>query len=69
MWAVFQIQDLLAMSGELRQQDAGGERINEPSNPRHYWRYRMPLYLEELMTSYAFNEGLSDMLMDSARKH
>jgi len=69
MWAVFQMQDLLAMSGELRQPDAAGERINEPSNPRHYWRYRMPLYLEELMSSYAFNGMLSDMLMDSARKH
>ena len=69
MWAVFQMQDLLAMSGELRQPDAAGERINEPSNPRHYWRYRMPLYLEELMSSYAFNGMLSDMLMDGARKH
>jgi 4-alpha-glucanotransferase len=69
MWAVFQMQDLLAMSAELRQQDVAGERINEPANPRHYWRYRMPLQLEELTTSYAFNEMLSDMLMDSARKH
>jgi 4-alpha-glucanotransferase len=69
MWAVFQIQDLLAMSVDLRQADAASERINEPSNPTHYWRYRMPLSLEELMTSYAFNEMLSDMLLDSARKH
>ena len=69
MWSVFQLQDLLAMSAELRQPDANEERINEPSNPRHYWRYRMPLSLERLMTSYAFNEMLSDMLMDSGRKH
>jgi 4-alpha-glucanotransferase len=69
MWAVFQIQDLLAMSVDLRQADAASERINEPSNPTHYWRYRMHLSLEELMTSYAFNEMLSDMLLDSARKH
>lgn len=69
MWSVFQIQDLLAMSADLRQSDVAGERINEPANPKHYWRYRMPLYLEELMTSYAFNETLSDMLLDSGRKH
>jgi 4-alpha-glucanotransferase len=69
LWAVFQLQDLLAMSGELRQQDVAGERINEPSNPRHYWRYRMPLSLDALKSSYAFNEMLSDMLMDSTRKH
>ena len=57
------------MSGDLRQDDVAGERINEPSNPRHYWRYRMPLSLEALKTSYAFNEMLSDMLQDSMRKH
>jgi 4-alpha-glucanotransferase len=69
MWSVFQLQDLLAMSAELRQSDATEERINEPSNPTHYWRYRMPLSLEQLMISYGFNEMLSDMLMDSGRKH
>ena len=68
MWSVFQLQDLLAMSADLRQSDATEERINEPSNPKHYWRYRMPLSLEQLMISYGFNEMLSDMLMDSGRK-
>ena len=48
MWAVFPLQDLLALDGALRRHNAEEERINVPSNPRHYWRYRLHLTLEEL---------------------
>ena len=49
MLAVFPLQDWLATDPVLRAPDPYGERINVPSNPRHYWRYRMPLSLEELL--------------------
>jgi 4-alpha-glucanotransferase len=47
-WAEFLLQDLLAMDAGLRGRDAHGERINVPSVPRHVWRWRMGVTLEEL---------------------
>ena len=38
------------------------ERINVPANPRHYWRYRMHLTLEELIKNKKFNEKLVEMI-------
>jgi 4-alpha-glucanotransferase len=57
------------MSGELRQENAEDERINEPSNPRHYWRYRMHITLEQLMTEDGFNDMLLGMISEGVRKH
>jgi 4-alpha-glucanotransferase len=68
-WSVFQFQDLIAMSGELRQENAEDERINDPSNPHHYWRYRMHITIEQLMTEDGFNDMLLGMISDGARKH
>ena len=28
------------------------ERINEPANSNHYWRYRVPFKIDELVTKY-----------------
>ena len=43
------MQDWLAIDEQLRLPDANAERINIPANPRHYWRYRMHLTIEELL--------------------
>jgi len=67
MWVVFPIQDLLGMDGQLRFTDAKAERINDPSNPNHYWRYRMHLNIEDLMEENNFNTMLSSMLKESQR--
>jgi 4-alpha-glucanotransferase len=41
MWRIFQLQDLLAASGQATgHPDA--ERINIPAVASHYWRYRIP---------------------------
>jgi 4-alpha-glucanotransferase len=66
-WSVFQFQDLLAMDGQLRRADPEEERINVPANPRHYWRYRMHIPLEQLMQEDAFNRELKDMIIASGR--
>lgn len=68
-WSVFQFQDLIAMSGELRLENDDHERINEPANPKHYWRYRMHISLEQLMTEDGFNDLLLGMITDGGRKH
>jgi 4-alpha-glucanotransferase len=67
MWAIFQLQDLMGIDGELRFEDPRLERINEPSNPKHYWRYRMHLTLEQLMTEGQFNTKLADLIYKSGR--
>lgn len=67
MWAVFPLQDLLAMDGAIRRENPFEERINVPSNPNHYWRYRMHLTLEELKRAQHFNALLNHLLVQSGR--
>ncbi|MBP5508076.1 MAG: 4-alpha-glucanotransferase, partial [Prevotella sp.] len=67
MLCVISIQDWLAIDERLRLADANAERINIPANPRHYWRYRMHLTIEQLMADDKFNENLSDLISQSGR--
>ena len=67
MWSIFQLQDLLGSSADLRRADFAAERINVPANPKHYWRYRMHLPLEELLRADAFNNGLGELLQRHGR--
>ncbi len=67
MWSVFQLQDLLGMSGELRRENPQDERINQPANPKHYWCYRMHLTLEELQQQTGFAEALKQYITASGR--
>lgn len=67
MWAIFPLQDLMGMDGKLRLQNAPDERINQPGNPNHYWRYRMHLNLEDLAGESGFNTLLRDLIKSSGR--
>ncbi len=67
MWAIFQWQDMMGMSETLRRQNPQEERINEPANPQHYWRYRMHIPLEQLCKEKAFNEEVKDYITNSGR--
>ena len=67
MWCIFQIQDILGMSETLRRENPNEERINLPSNPKHYWRYRMHISLEDLMKEDVFNEELGGYVKASGR--
>ena len=67
MWAVFPLQDLLAIDEKLRHPDPDAERINVPANPRHYWRYRMHLGIEELAAAEGFNSGIKRLLRSCGR--
>ena len=68
MLCILSIQDWLAIDEKLRLPDANAERINIPANPRHYWRYRMHLNIEDLMAQTAFNENIRELIMHSGRK-
>jgi len=67
MWSIFQLQDILGMSAELRRENPEDERINVPANPCHYWRYRMHISLEQLIKEKAFNEELKGYIQHSGR--
>ena len=49
MFAILPIQDWFSQDEKLRGCDPYTERINDPSNPNHYWRYRIPIKLKELI--------------------
>lgn len=49
MATILPLQDWLSTDEELRAADPESERINIPSDPDHYWRYRMHITLEELI--------------------
>ena len=45
MWAILPWQDYMACDGENRFPNPDAERINDPSNPRHIWCWRMHVEL------------------------
>lgn len=67
MLAIFPIQDWLSMSAELRRADRDAERINEPADPAHHWRYRLHIDLGVLATADHLNAALEEMLRASGR--
>ena len=68
MLCILSIQDWLATDEKLRLPDANAERINIPANPRHYWRYRMHLTMEQLLASTEFNENIKELIIHAGRK-
>ena len=67
MLCVIALQDWLATDEHLRLRDAGAERINIPANPRHYWRYRMHLNIEDLKHDKQFTEAIREMVVTGNR--
>lgn len=67
MLCILPLQDYMSVDGELRRANPADEVINEPSNPRHYWRYRMHLTLEKLIGADGFNTRLRSMIADAGR--
>lgn len=67
MWAIFQLQDIFGMDEHLRRSNPHEERINVPANPKHYWRYRMHISLEDLLKNDSFNLPFRDMIKASGR--
>lgn len=43
------------------------EQINEPSNPTHYWRYRMHITVEELRKQEMLRTTLTAIARESER--
>lgn len=67
MLCILSIQDWLATDEALRLPDADAERINIPANPKHYWRYRMHLNIEDLAADKRFVQNITEMISQSER--
>ena len=68
MLCLLSFQDWMSIDEKLRLPDENAERINIPANPRHYWRYRMHLTIEQLMQADELNEEISTLIIQSGRK-
>ena len=68
MLCLLSLQDWLSIDERLRLPDQNAERINIPANPRHYWRYRMHLTIEQLLAADEFNEEVKTLISHSGRK-
>ena len=68
MLCLLSVQDWLAIDPKLRIQDPDAERINIPANPRHYWRYRMHLSIEQLKAATDYNRKIQQLITNSGRQ-
>ena len=67
MLCLLSLQDWLAIDEHLRLPDQNAERINIPANPRHYWRYRMHLNIEQLMQADNLNHEIRLLIRQGGR--
>ena len=68
MLCVLSLQDWFAIDERIRLADANAERIYIPSIPKHYWRYRMHLNIEQLLADRDFNEQVKELIDEAGRK-
>ena len=64
---ILSLQDWLSIDGKWRNPNVQEERINVPSNPRNYWRYRMHLTLEQLMKAEELNNKIRELIKYTGR--
>ncbi|XP_011079098.1 4-alpha-glucanotransferase DPE2 [Sesamum indicum] len=67
MWAIFPLQDLLALKDKYTTRPAAEETINDPTNPKHYWRYRVHVTLESLLEDKELISSIKGLVHGSGR--
>ncbi|GJN33341.1 hypothetical protein PR202_gb21933 [Eleusine coracana subsp. coracana] len=67
MWAIFPLQDLLALKDKYTTRPAAEETINDPTNPKHYWRFRVHVTLESLLDDKDIQATIKDLVTSSGR--
>ena len=68
MLCVLLLQDWFAIDEKLRFAATNAERINIPANPRHYWRYRMHLNIEDLIANKEYNDNIKELIRQTGRE-
>ncbi|KAJ9547973.1 hypothetical protein OSB04_020516, partial [Centaurea solstitialis] len=69
MWAIFPLQDLLALKEEYTTRPATEETINDPTNPKHYWRFRVHVTMETLLKDTELTTSIKGLVSASARSY
>lgn len=69
MWAIFPLQDLMALEEEYATRPSKEETINDPTNPKHYWRYRSHITLESLLKDERLKLTIKDLIRGSGRSY
>ena len=67
MLAIFPLQDWLALDKGLRRPERKAERINEPADPHHHWRFRLHLDVHELLHASELNVAVEGLIKDGNR--
>jgi len=67
MLAIFPLQDWVALDKGLRRPDRMAERINEPANPHHHWRFRLHFDVHELLHASELNVAVEGLIKDARR--
>jgi 4-alpha-glucanotransferase len=67
MLCILSVQDWLSIDEKLRLPDADAERINIPANPKHYWRYRMHVNIEDLQSNVDITENIHELITQAGR--
>ena len=67
MLAIFPLQDWVALDKGLRRPDRMAERINEPANPHHHWRFRIHFDVSDLLKASELNVTVEGMVKDARR--
>lgn len=67
MLTIIPFQDWLSIDEKLQNPSIEEERINIPANPRHYWRYRMHITIEELLKADELNKKIQGLIQQSNR--
>ena len=62
MLTIIPFQDWTSINQQYRNTNIEEERINIPSNPCHYWRYRMHLSIDELLNAKKLNEQINNLI-------
>ena len=57
----------LALAEEYAQRPAREETINDPTNPKHYWRFRLHARLEDLAQNAAWLGDIRQLVGESGR--
>lgn len=65
--SIIALQDWMSIDGQLRNPDVHAERINIPADPKHYWRYRMHITLEELLEADSLNDKIREYIQLTGR--
>ena len=67
MLAIFPLQDWLSIDTKLRRKNRDEERINQPADPNHHWRFRIHFDLRQLAGEDAFTYAVRDLVKAGGR--